>query len=698
MRFILAFVTLLCLLPLSGHAQRLELNEIKPVKDTSSNSVDNYKWIELKNFSVDTVSLSAYTLSLDSVVFVDLPDRLIAPGQYFTLWFGEAEEAHEKGMVIPFSFPDSTKVIYLIDKDVISKAAIPRGITKDESYGKYPEGSDDWIFFLQHRITQGAYNAYPGPWQKLATETSFSPRDSSPNGALVYDGKVWVLEGYKYLGEGVYGSTSDVHNSIDGIHWELVNPAPPYNPYSAFIVFDGWMWAFENRAYRSKDGETWEDAGPIPLSNGGRVALLDGTLYWTSGRDIYRSTDGIYWELLLYDGPWGIRAWPGFQSMNGKLWLFGGAGDWNTSSPYYYNDVWSSTDGINWEREIENAAFPGRYWFSSHVYDNKIWILGGYNYYNELAGDAYKGNLNDIWYSENGVDWHQLETDTWPQRHAALSWVDGQNLYISSGADGYFLLNDVWRFEKESLQKEKFISAGLDTLYNYGDPPGSILDAMMTGSEVTFNINDPSIAFIAERLIEPKNSGNTTLKISVTPDLLHYGGQIQFSLTVQKKVLEVKVADTVKPFGGILPEFEVEFNGFVNGDGPSALDILPSIYTDTHKFSPVGEYPVFLSGGASRNYSLSYKTGTLKIEGKDEMIVFPNPADNFLNIISSKEENTIKRIELYNGYGQLAYKLDVDNFQCSVMLESVPAGVYTLFVRGSGTLPFTMKRIIFVKR
>lgn len=122
----------------------------------------------------------------------------------------------------------------------------------------------------------------------------------------------------------------------------------------------------------------------------------------------------------------------GFQSFNGKLFFFDGGGDVNTTAPYYYNDVWSSADGKNWTLETDSAAFPGRYWFGSTVFDNKIWLLGGYSYYNEV-NELYRGNVNDVWYSNDGVHWKQFDEPAWPQRHAMLSWVKDDKLFVSGG-------------------------------------------------------------------------------------------------------------------------------------------------------------------------------------------------------------------------------------------------------------------------
>ena len=57
----------------------------------------------------------------------------------------------------------------------------------------------------------------------------------------------------------------------------------------------------------------------------------------------------------------------------------------------YANDVWYSSDGINWYQATPNANFSKRQSHSSVVFNNKIWVIGG--------GDN-TSFYNDVWYSE----------------------------------------------------------------------------------------------------------------------------------------------------------------------------------------------------------------------------------------------------------------------------------------------------------
>ena len=88
-------------------------------------------------------------------------------------------------------------------------------------------------------------------------------------------------------------------------------------------------------------------------------------------------------------------------------------------------------------------------------------------------------------------------------------------------------------------------------------------------------------------------------------------------LTVNKAPLKVKADDKSRMEGEANPELTVTYTGFKNGETASVLDQQPTVTTTATKESPVGTYPITVSGGSAKNYELSYENGTLTItEGK----------------------------------------------------------------------------------
>src|SRR5688572_7222748 len=62
---------------------------------------------------------------------------------------------------------------------------------------------------------------------------------------------------------------------------------------------------------------------------------------------------------------------------NNRMWVIAGS---QIRAPYGpVNDVWYSTDGVNWSRATGNAGFPARTGHASVVFDGKLWVIGGKN-------------------------------------------------------------------------------------------------------------------------------------------------------------------------------------------------------------------------------------------------------------------------------------------------------------------------------
>ena len=84
-------------------------------------------------------------------------------------------------------------------------------------------------------------------------------------------------------------------------------------------------------------------------------------------------------------------------------------------------------------------------------------------------------------------------------------------------------------------------------------------------------------------------------------------------LTVTKAPLKVKADDKSRMEGTDNPELTVTFSGFKNGETSEVLDEQPTVSTTATKASAPGTYPITVSGGSAKNYTLSYENGTLTV-------------------------------------------------------------------------------------
>jgi hypothetical protein len=120
------------------------------------------------------------------------------------------------------------------------------------------------------------------------------------------------------------------------------------------------------------------------------------------------------------------------------------------------------------------------------------------------------------------------------------------------------------------------------------------------------------------------------LKVIFTPDdPLRYESVTNYaSIDVIKALLAVKADDFSLVYGAPVV-LTASYSGFVNGDTPAVLDTPVSITTDAVPGSPVGFYPINLSGGGDANYTLTLKPGNLTITKASTSATLtssPNPA------------------------------------------------------------------------
>ena len=151
----------------------------------------------------------------------------------------------------------------------------------------------------------------------------------------------------------------------------------------------------------SPDGTVWINLfDPAPFGEGfaDHATYIFGTklFVYSVTAGIWSTTNGFDWN-LENENPFAVRAGAKIVVLNDIAYCIGG---W-VVGPGYSNEIWSSTDGINWEPlPITADIFTPRAYHTATVYNNKIWVMGGRD------GGIYRG---DIWYSSNGTQWYRYE-------------------------------------------------------------------------------------------------------------------------------------------------------------------------------------------------------------------------------------------------------------------------------------------------
>jgi hypothetical protein len=294
------------------------------------------------------------------------------------------------------------------------------------------------------------------------------------------------------------GYDTDVWSSVDGRSWTCLTARTPWSPRAGAMTvsFDGFIWVMGGQTKGDPDSVVGfvsaRDEGEIvdgkPQQAESIIATVNKGAEAGSEEaynDVWRSRDGRSWECVTETAGWSPRAWVGGSAvLHGRMWVIGGGfiGGFHAESGTVgyiqdtliyeqskpsrpsYNDVWSSSDGKEWRCHTEHAAFRRRHYHEIMAWDNKLWVLEGYNgepglYPEESAGTVLpavgaEGNRNDVWWSEDGAEWFELEGTPWPPRHAASVTVHAGELFIGvgntdwtgnpklHGAEGYRA--DVW--------------------------------------------------------------------------------------------------------------------------------------------------------------------------------------------------------------------------------------------------------------
>lgn len=86
-----------------------------------------------------------------------------------------------------------------------------------------------------------------------------------------------------------------------------------------------------------------------------------------------------------------------------------------------------------------------------------------------------------------------------------------------------------------------------------------------------------------------------------------------FDIVIAKAPLTATAQNKFRTYAETNPPLTVSYSGFVLGEDASVLDTQPVISTTATNGSPVGAYPISLSGGDDDHYGLSYTAGTLAI-------------------------------------------------------------------------------------
>ena len=313
-------------------------------------------------------------------------------------------------------------------------------------------------------------------WVNVTNEAAYAPRDGA--GALVFRDRLWLIGGWNPSDKKHFPRicNNEVWSSVDGADWTLEKPNTFLDESfdaardwegrhtAGYVVYRDKMWIvggdanqlhYQNDVWNSANGRDWTRVnsnvawGPRVLHYtfifADKIWVLGGqTMPAFAGadekfyRDVWTTTDCVEWEHVIPEEPyWSARGMIGGSVVfKDRIWLLGGGTYDTPQTPKrnFYNDVWSSADGVHWQRHVQHAGWSPRQYHDVAVFDDQMWVLEGYH--------QQGGNRNDVWHSADGVNWEELPDTPWWPRHAASVFVYNGALWMVAGNN---MQRDVWK-------------------------------------------------------------------------------------------------------------------------------------------------------------------------------------------------------------------------------------------------------------
>jgi hypothetical protein len=314
-------------------------------------------------------------------------------------------------------------------------------------------------------------------WIKVVDPAPFAGRDGA--GLLAYDGAMWLIGGWSKRSKVHFPRicSNDVWRSVDGLQWGMVKPNSfideTFNAAAdwegrhtaGYAVFEGRMWIlggdcnqrhYQPDVWNSRDGRQWTRICHGDALPWGRRVLHHSLVFkdwlWVMGgqamtafvpgpdafhNDIWRSRDGRNWEQVKPLSPhWSPRGMIGhFAVFRDRMWIIGG-GTYDTPNHptrLFFNDVWSSGDGVTWTCHLQQAPWAPRQYHEVAAWDDRLWVLEGWD---------GRSNRKDVWHSTDGEHWEELPDTPWKPRHAASVCVFDDALWVIAGNN---MEPDVWK-------------------------------------------------------------------------------------------------------------------------------------------------------------------------------------------------------------------------------------------------------------
>jgi hypothetical protein len=128
----------------------------------------------------------------------------------------------------------------------------------------------------------------------------------------------------------------------------------------------------------------------------------------------------------------------------------------------------------------------------------------------------------------------------------------------------------------------------------------------------TFNTS-PNVPPALSTVPATSHAGTYAITVSGAVDPDYAISYVNGTLTITPAPLTITADNQSRVYGAPNPTFTASYSGFVNGDTPASLTTPPSFATTATVSSPVGTYPITVSGATDPDYTITFVSGTLTI-------------------------------------------------------------------------------------
>ncbi|MGM9686648.1 MAG: MBG domain-containing protein [Bacteroidaceae bacterium] len=191
--------------------------------------------------------------------------------------------------------------------------------------------------------------------------------------------------------------------------------------------------------------------------------------------------------------------------------------------------------------------------------------------------------------------------------YTGLGW-DFSSVWYMNAATG---LPDL-QLNKEKASQTITINPEMSSM-TYGAEPVTLPATTDQGMPVSWSSSDTNVAAISGNKIISKGVGSATISYTQLGNEAFSALEGSFSFSVNKAPLTITADSKSMQEGAAVPELTVTYSGFVNNDTEASLTTPPSVTTTATSASPVGSYPITVSGAVSSNYEFTYVNGTLTV-------------------------------------------------------------------------------------